>query len=377
MKVLVAGGGAVGSWFGTALAAGGVDVTLVARGPHVEAVRSSGLGRSIEGRVERYETPAYDSIAAAASRSPFDLVLVAVKSYHTAGVAAELAAVGHRGLLVSVQNGLGNEAVLEAAASGRELPSGITLSRVPAGSTSRTIAATLTTAVRLTKPGLVEQLGSSSSGVGLARGSGADGMASALGKGGLKVCRYSDPDSMKWSKVLLNMLGAATCAIVRRPPDELLARSDIFAIELDAWREALSVMRRLAVEPVKLPGYPVNIYATAVSLMPGIVLRSLFGQRLARARGSRMPGTASDIVAGRIDSEIRSMHGVIVDCGVELGLQTPTVRALHDLVVGVAHGDISPDRFIGLPSELARAVRSTISPAEALSAKRDSEHPNS
>lgn len=366
MRVLVAGAGAVGSWFGAALADGGARVTLVARGPHVAAVTADGLHRVSEDSIETFDVAAFDSIAGAASNGPFDVTIVAVKSYHTAGVAAELVSAGVHGPVISVQNGVGNEAILDAVSAGRDLPTGVARARVPTGSATPIIAATLTTAVDLIQPGVVERLGGGTSGVGLARGgdpavrdlpAAADALAAALADGGLIVRRYSDPDSMKWSKLLLNMLGSASCAILQRTPDEVLARRDVFSIELRAWREALSVMRALGVHAVALPGYPVDRFAAAAGALPGPILAALFSRRLARARGSRLPGTAADMVAGRIESEVHAMHGVIADAGKALGIETPVCAALRDLVDGIARGRLPAERFIGRPDALVEAIR--------------------
>lgn len=120
MHVLVHGTGAVGGYFGALLARGGCDVTFVARGENLAALRTRGLrvllgdpGRALELRpVRAVETPA---VAGAA-----DLVLVCVKSYDTrAAVEALRPAVGPETIVLSLQNGIENEALL---AEGLGLP---------------------------------------------------------------------------------------------------------------------------------------------------------------------------------------------------------------------------------------------------------------
>ncbi len=43
MKVAVMGAGAIGAYVGARLAQAGVEVALIARGPHLEAIREAGL----------------------------------------------------------------------------------------------------------------------------------------------------------------------------------------------------------------------------------------------------------------------------------------------------------------------------------------------
>jgi 2-dehydropantoate 2-reductase len=111
VRVLVLGAGAVGGYFGARLAGGGHDVTLVARGANLEALRRDGLVLELPG-----ETRHLAGIAAVgdpAEAPPPEVVLVCVKSYDTAAAAASLRPVVRPDtVLLSLQNGVENEAVL-------------------------------------------------------------------------------------------------------------------------------------------------------------------------------------------------------------------------------------------------------------------------
>jgi 2-dehydropantoate 2-reductase len=111
VRVLVLGAGAVGGYFGARLAEGGHDVTLVARGANLEALRRDGLVLELPG-----ETRHLAGIAAVgdpADAPPPEVVLVCVKSYDTAAAAASLRPVVRPDtVLLSLQNGVENEAVL-------------------------------------------------------------------------------------------------------------------------------------------------------------------------------------------------------------------------------------------------------------------------
>ncbi|HEY2916325.1 MAG TPA: 2-dehydropantoate 2-reductase [Candidatus Limnocylindrales bacterium] len=122
LRVAVVGAGGVGAYLGSRLAAGGADVTYLARGDHLAALVERGLtvvapdGSSTTGPVR----------ATGDERviGPVDLVLFTVKSYDTATAAQRLAPLigpgGRRGTAVlSLQNGIDNEDRI-AAVVGRE-----------------------------------------------------------------------------------------------------------------------------------------------------------------------------------------------------------------------------------------------------------------
>lgn len=107
MKVAVVGAGAVGGYFGGLLAKGGADVTFIARGKHVGALRARGLTvKSWMGdfsiRVRATDDPA--------EVGPVDLLLFCVKSYDTeSAIHQVLPMVGQQTLVLSLQNGIDNE----------------------------------------------------------------------------------------------------------------------------------------------------------------------------------------------------------------------------------------------------------------------------
>ena len=55
MKIAIYGAGAIGGYLGVQLAHGGQDVTLIARGAHLEAMKANGLTLKIDGE-ERVAT---------------------------------------------------------------------------------------------------------------------------------------------------------------------------------------------------------------------------------------------------------------------------------------------------------------------------------
>jgi 2-dehydropantoate 2-reductase len=112
MRIVVMGSGGTGGYFGAKLARAGEDVTFVARGAHLEAIRAQGLRvrSAIDGEwVVR--APAVERLA---GLPPADLVLFCVKSFDTdsAGEAIKPVVGPDTGVL-PVQNGVDNEERLE------------------------------------------------------------------------------------------------------------------------------------------------------------------------------------------------------------------------------------------------------------------------
>jgi 2-dehydropantoate 2-reductase len=120
MHVLVHGTGAVGGYFGALLARGGHDVTFVARGANLAALRTDGV-RILLGDASRtvHVTPVR-AVESPAEVGDVELVLVCVKSYDTrAAVDALRPVVRPDTTILSLQNGIENEAIL---ADGLGLP---------------------------------------------------------------------------------------------------------------------------------------------------------------------------------------------------------------------------------------------------------------
>jgi 2-dehydropantoate 2-reductase len=112
MRIVVMGSGGTGGYFGAKLARAGEDVTFVARGAHLEAIRARGLRvkSAIDGEWV-VQAPAVERLD---GLPPADLVLFCVKSFDTdnAGEAIKPVVGPDTGVL-PVQNGVDNEERLE------------------------------------------------------------------------------------------------------------------------------------------------------------------------------------------------------------------------------------------------------------------------
>ncbi|MBS7545284.1 2-dehydropantoate 2-reductase [Ancylobacter oerskovii] len=83
MKVCIYGAGAIGGYVGVQLKRAGVDVSLVARGPHLEAMKANGLKLLIDGEERVEHIPCSDNPADLGVQ---DYVIVALKGHSVPGV---------------------------------------------------------------------------------------------------------------------------------------------------------------------------------------------------------------------------------------------------------------------------------------------------
>jgi 2-dehydropantoate 2-reductase len=105
MKILIMGTGGVGGYYGGLLAHLGNEVTFIARGAHLYALRHEGLKvSSVHGDFHVFPANATDDPV---NVGAVDLILFCVKTYHTEEAAQAIRpAVGHHTVVLSLQNGI-------------------------------------------------------------------------------------------------------------------------------------------------------------------------------------------------------------------------------------------------------------------------------
>ncbi len=339
MKILVYGAGAIGLYIGGSLGAAGQEVTFLARPSAAEAIRTGGVYvRSWQGEKIAREVLAISSPAEALAAGPHDCIVFALKSYSTAAAIEELRAVtAYPPPILCLQNGVGNEAEL-AQAFGPE----------------RVIAGTVTTAV--SKPGEGEVVIERERGVGAALGHPLSAqIVEALQRAGLDARGYPAPEPMKWSKLLINLIGNATSAILDMTAAELFADRRAFAVELAMMRECLAVMRALKHPAVDLPKTPVRALAFGLRLPP-LVTQPLLTRAVALGRGRKMPSFHMDLHAGRGQTEVRWLNGAVARHGADVGVRTPANRILMDTLEALSEGRANKEDFRRKPEALWRLI---------------------
>ncbi len=108
MRYIIIGAGAVGGTIGGLLAAAGRDVVLVARGPHLSALRENGLRLELPCGEQELAIPAVAGPDELAPRGD-DLLVLAVKTQDTAAALDTWSGFGDRPPVVCAQNGVENE----------------------------------------------------------------------------------------------------------------------------------------------------------------------------------------------------------------------------------------------------------------------------
>ena len=112
VRIVVMGSGGTGGYFGAKLARAGEDVTFVARGAHLAALRAGGL--RIKSAVEGDWSVRAPAVERLDGVPPADVVLFCVKSFDTEEAAALIRpVVGPETGVLSIQNGVDNEEKLE------------------------------------------------------------------------------------------------------------------------------------------------------------------------------------------------------------------------------------------------------------------------
>ena len=106
MKICVVGAGAIGGLMGAKLALAGEDVTLIARGAHLDAIRQNGL-KLIEEDGSEHVAPNVKATNRLSEAGVQDIVILALKAHQVEPVATELPALfGPDTIVVTTQNGI-------------------------------------------------------------------------------------------------------------------------------------------------------------------------------------------------------------------------------------------------------------------------------
>ena len=346
MRVLIVGGGAIGSMLAVKLASTGQEITVAERSPLAEHLAAQGFQlEDGDGKVMTVHLPVEPSITdALADGQTFDLALVAVKAYHTESVAQELREVGRSAMpVLTVQNGVGNEEMLADYLPETPIVSGA-----------------LTTPVEIIGPGQVK-VARSSFRFGIApgyRSVSVDDLAALFTTAGFKTQTFDDYRSLKWSKLLMNMLANAQSAILGYTPGEIFARPDLGNLEVLGWREAMKVMNAQGISSVALGGYPLPTVTPLVRRLPLNIIRPILARFIVGGRGSKMPSFYYDLhPERRSNTEVGSLNGAVAEQGEKLGIPTPVNATFNQVLQDLISGGVELSEWAGQPEKLLEAVK--------------------
>jgi 2-dehydropantoate 2-reductase len=344
LRVLVFGAGAIGCFLGARLGLAGHEVVLVGLGAIVPAVQAAGglelIGPDGTRQAVRGVTATGSAEEALAGGRPYDLTLLSVKAFDTATAVANLQAAGAVGPMLTLQNGVGNEEALAEAFGMNGVVSGA-----------------IETPVSVPMPGQV-QVHRARYAIGLAP-VGPDApvakAAEMLTGAAFSVRRYPDYRGLKWSKLLMNLLANAACAILDWTPAQVMAEPLTASLEARAWQETFTVMGRLGIRPVNLAGYPFPLLAPFVRFLPPALLARGLRSFVSGGRGSKMPSLQIALSTGQ-PSEVAWLNGAVARYGTQAGIPTPVNTCYAQILAKLTAGTRPWDEFRGQPQRLAELV---------------------
>jgi 2-dehydropantoate 2-reductase len=303
MRIVVAGTGGVGGYFGAKLARAGAAVTFLARGATLDAVRAHGL--RVVSAIDGEFTVGADAVASLAGRPLADVVLLCVKSFDTETTVEQLRPViGPDTGVLSLQNGVDNEDKIDAL-----------LGRGHALGGAAYVFATIEA------PGVISHRHGGSIAFGELDGRltpRAERLRAAFAAASIPAELSGAIRRVLWEKYLFICAQAGMTALTR-------SRTGVLRAIPEAWR-----MYRTIVEEV-----------AAVAAAAGVPLGADAVERVMKNADALAPEAYSslhhDLVSGR-RLELEALHGHAVRLGQRLGVSTPTVFAVYAALKPHVHG---------------------------------------
>src|SRR5215475_8613095 len=304
MRMAVVGAGGVGGAFGVALAKAGADVTFIARGKHLAAMKTHGLKiKGGRGETHLVPTKATDDPR---SLGKLDFVLFCVKLWDVESAGAQIKPlIGPNTAVIPLQNGidaadrlipiLGREAVMGGVAQ---------------------ISATIA------EPGVIKQTGTF---MRLVFGE-LDGRPSQRGASFHALCEAAKFEAVNsqsvltalWEKFVLLATNSSVVALTRLPFGKLREDPDVFALFAKAVAEVAAVGR-----------------ARGIALPPETETKALQSTRNFPA--DMLPSMAVDLMRGN-RLELPWLAGKVVQLGRELSVPTPTFEVMYAALKPYANG---------------------------------------
>jgi 2-dehydropantoate 2-reductase len=311
MRVAVLGAGAIGAYVGAALARGGTEVHLIARGENLKAMRERGVRvLSDRGDFEAHP-PATDDPSEV---GPVDYIFLGLKanSYHTAGPMLE-PLMHDDTAVIAAQNGIpwwyfhG----VSGPYSGRQIetvdPSGA-VSRVI--SPERAIGCVVYAGTELEAPGVVRHLEGTRFTIGEPNGTLSDRckqFSDAMIEGGLKCPVESEVRDEIWVKLMGNVAFNPLSALTRSTMAGICRHDN-----------ARQLVGRMMAETLEI--------AEAVGAHPHVSIE----KRLAGAErvGEHKTSTLQDLEAGK-PLELAAIIGAVVELADLTGIDAPCLRTIE------------------------------------------------
>lgn len=344
LKILTFGAGAIGTYIGGSLALAGHPVVFVEQPKVVDELREKGLRLDLTADRRRQTKDAavvaprsfviVSSLEEALRYGPFDLALFALKSFDTQTALEGMQPFAEKlPPLLCLSNGVSNEPAI-AKALGND----------------KVIYGTVTSSIGRRGAGdiILERL----RGVGVAKGHAlSEKVHAALDAAYLNSRLFEDAASMKWSKMLTNLIANPASAILDMTAGEVFANNELYKLEIDMLKECLAVMEAQGLEVVDLPGTPVRALVFATTL-PLWLSKPFLSRAAGAGRGAKMPSFHIDLHSGRGKSEVEYLHGAVVRAGEKCHVPTPVNKMLTETLLALTNRQIPLEEFAHKPEKL-------------------------
>jgi 2-dehydropantoate 2-reductase len=305
MKIAMMGSGGVGGFFGGRLAKSGHDVTFIARGSHLAAMRARGLTIENEPQGDLH-LPSVNATDDVASIGPVDLVILSVKLWDTEAAAKQvLPLIGPDTAVLSLQNGVIKDDVMRRVFGEKAVLGGVCY-----------------VATHISKPGVIHQTGTMQRIVvgeyDGRRSNRVEALHAALAASGVTAELSDDVRRSIWEKYVFLVGLSATTTTMRTTLGPIRSNPQTRAFLHDVIREVVAVGRA---HGVALPAdYADNRLAFGDSL-PADMTSSMHHDL---EKGNRL--------------EVEWLSGGVVRLGAEKGIPTPCNRAVCDILALHAGG---------------------------------------
>ena len=297
MRIAIVGTGGVGAGYGAALAKAGADVTFIARGAHLAAMKANGLKvQSPRGDIHLVPTQATNNPA---EIGKVDFVLFCVKLWDVESAGESIKPlIGPDTAVIPLQNGVDAAERL-----------------IPILGPNAVMGGVAQISAKIVEPGVIQQVGTF---MRMVFGE-LDGSSSPRGEKFLALClkagfeaKLSDAILTElWMKFILLAANASAVALARQPIG-VLRDPDIRPVMMSAYREVMAVGRAYG---VALPDNAVETISGYSDTLPA----------------HQKPSMALDLDRGN-RLELPWLGGKVVELGRKLGVPTPTHSLMYAML---------------------------------------------
>jgi 2-dehydropantoate 2-reductase len=315
MKIAVVGAGAIGAYVGVRLALAGEQVTFLARGANLEALRARGARLLLPDGTEEFAT----NVAATndyAEAGPQDVVILAVKAHQLQSVARDVPKLfGPDTAVVPMQNGIpywyfhGHAGPVAARPVQAVDPNGIVSEHIPA---RRVVGCVVYPATELVAPGVVRLVEGDRFPVGEPDGSHSERVArlsACFVRAGFKAPVLADIRGEIWLKLWGNLTFNPISALTRATLVDICEDGGTRQLAVEMMTEAQNVARAY-----------------------GVTMRVPLEKRIAGAAkvGKHKTSMLQDVEAGRM-LEIDALLGAVIELARIVDVPTPHLDAVYAL----------------------------------------------